>query len=84
MALPPAIHVDIVRHLALRKAKEMTISTWKDSFRQEALIGISKGWLEGRERSLLTMFPNHGWCVGADDPERLLENLIRDFGGGWN
>ncbi len=114
VALPPAIHVDarmravraagtwgiiIIRRLAASKANTMTAKTWKDSYGQEALIDIAKGVVCGGKHSLLTMFPNHGWCtiacsarsrnlggnnVGADDPERLLENLVRDFGGGWN
>lgn len=83
IALPSAIHVDVIKALALRKAKAMKVSTWKDECRQEALIDISKGWLEGGKRSLLTMFRGSGWCVGASDPERLLEDLILDFGGGW-
>ncbi len=84
VALPPAIHVSDICGLALSKAEAMTICTWKDEFRREALINITNGWLEGGKRSLLTMFPNHGWCVSASDPEKLLDDLIRDFGGGWN
>ena len=67
-ALPSAIHVDVIRALALRKAKDRSVSTWKDEYRQSALIGIANGWLEGGKRSLMTMFSNHGWCVGASDP----------------
>ena len=83
VALPPAIHVDVIMALALRLAEAMTFHTWQDRYCHEALTHYANGWLEGGKRSILTMFRGSGWCVGADDPEKLLENLIRDFGGGW-
>lgn len=79
--LPSAIHIDVIRRLAYKKAKAMAVKDWDSERRQMFLMDIANGTIEGGETSLFVLFPNHGWCVGADDPERLLEGILRDFSG---
>ena len=79
--LPPAIHINVVRLLAHKKAQAMTITDWESERRQSFLMDIANGRIEGGERSLFVLFPNHGWCVGADDAEDLLAGILRDFSG---